>query len=232
MMTYVGLLYQDLIQAGQLTSDRMLPPILPIVLYNGDRKWTAATNIYDMIQVVPGGLSRYHPNMQYLLLAENEYTDSELQGLNNLVAAMFRLENSQSPASCLVVVRRLLQWLADPKQASLRRAFTVWFSRVLFPIHFDGETQPVLEELKEVESMLAERVKEWNRESMERGIQQGIQQGMQLATRQVLLRQLEKRFSALPTDIKAKLDGASDEQLLQWSELILTAKTLGEIFGH
>ena len=84
--------------------------------------------------------------------------------------------------------------------------------------------------------MLAERVKEWNRESMERGIQQGIQlgvqQAMQLATRQVLLRQLEKRFSALPTDIKAKLDGASEEQLLQWTELILTAKTLGEIFGH
>lgn len=232
MMTYVGLLYQDLIQSGQLPSSRLLPPILPIVLYNGDRKWTAATNISDMIQIVPGGLGRYRPTMQYLLLAEGEYADSELEGVNNLVAALFRLENSRSPAALLEVVRHLLEWLAVPKQASLRRAFTVWFSRVLFPVHFDEENQPVLEELKEVESMLADRVKEWNKESMERGMQQGMQKGMQQGTRQVLLRLLEKRFTPLPPDIKMKLDHASEQQLLQWSEHILTAKNLGDIFGH
>jgi hypothetical protein len=43
MLTYVGLLYQDLIQSGQLNRDKMLPPILPVVLYNGDGQWTSAT---------------------------------------------------------------------------------------------------------------------------------------------------------------------------------------------
>ena len=35
MMVYVGLLYQDLIKRGEVLDDGRLPPILPIVLYNG-----------------------------------------------------------------------------------------------------------------------------------------------------------------------------------------------------
>ena len=34
MLTYVGLLYQDLIKSKQLPDGEKLPPVLPIVLYN------------------------------------------------------------------------------------------------------------------------------------------------------------------------------------------------------
>lgn len=34
---YLGLLYQNLLKAGQLTSQGKLPPVLPQVLYNGER---------------------------------------------------------------------------------------------------------------------------------------------------------------------------------------------------
>ena len=103
-----------------------------------------------------------------------------------VVAALFRLENSHNPERLLEVVTNLLEWLAGPEQDSLRRAFTVWFSRVLFPVRFDADSQPVIEELDEVTNMIAERVKEWNRESMERGIQKGMQKGaVQLLTCQL-----------------------------------------------
>jgi predicted transposase YdaD len=35
IQTYIGLLYQDLIRAEDLTEAHRLPPVLPIVLYNG-----------------------------------------------------------------------------------------------------------------------------------------------------------------------------------------------------
>jgi len=54
IMTYVGLLYQDLIRRGDVLKDRKLPPVLPIVLYNGDAKWTAATDIAALIPKAPG----------------------------------------------------------------------------------------------------------------------------------------------------------------------------------
>ncbi len=172
IMTYVGLLYQDLISSKQLPKDsngvKRLPPVLPLVLYNGDPAWTAATNISDLVQRIPGGLSKYCPNLQYLLLSEREYKDADLEPLKNLVAALFRLENSHSPERLLEVVTNLLEWLSDPEQDSLRRAFTVWFGRVLFPSRFDATTQPAIENLMEVKNMLSERVKEWNKESMEK----------------------------------------------------------------
>ncbi len=232
MMTYVGLLYQDLIQSGQLSNDKLLPPILPIVLYNGENKWTAATNIKSIIQEIPGGLNKYHPKMEYLLLAEREYSDNTLNGINNLVAALFRLENSHTPDNLLEIVRNLLEWLATPEQTSLRRAFTVWFSRVLFPAHFDKDNQPVLEELSEVENMLAERVKEWNKESRERGLQQGLQQGMQQGALQMLKRQLSVKFGTIPENVTTQLNNTDEETILKWSERILTANSLSDIFGH
>src|SRR5438094_776836 len=40
-MTYKGLLYEGLIRSQQLTSTRLLPPVVPIVIYNGRERWTA-----------------------------------------------------------------------------------------------------------------------------------------------------------------------------------------------
>ncbi|MDH4319216.1 MAG: Rpn family recombination-promoting nuclease/putative transposase [Desulfobulbaceae bacterium] len=104
IMTYVGLLYQDLIRTNQLTSDKMLPPVLPIVLYNGDPAWTFATDISELIREIPGGLSKYRHSLHYLLLAERDYGGDELKELNNLVAALFRMENSHNPKDFLEVV--------------------------------------------------------------------------------------------------------------------------------
>lgn len=36
VMVYLGLLYQDLIRHGDTLADGRLPPVLPIVLYNGE----------------------------------------------------------------------------------------------------------------------------------------------------------------------------------------------------
>ena len=221
-------MYQDLIQSRKPDHKTKLPPIIPIVLYNGDHQWTAATDISQLIQEIPGGLSRYRPSLQYLLLSEQTFNDQDLANLNNLVAALFRLENSRTPQHLYDVVVLLLAWLSEPEQSSLRRAFTVWFGRVLFPAHMESSTQPILEELTEVKNMLAERVKEWNRESLERGLQQGMQQG----ALQVLTRLLEKKFGPLSQNFIARLDQADDEQIFLWSERILTAEKINDIFDN
>jgi len=133
IMIYLGLLYQDIIRAGQLSSSAKLPPVLPVVLYNGNARWDAATEIEDLVEHIPGGLSKYRPRLRYLLLDEKTYQESELAPLRNMVAALFRLENSRTPGDIVRVLSNLIEWLASPDQTSLRRAFTVWCGRVLFP---------------------------------------------------------------------------------------------------
>ena len=57
VLTYVGLLYQALIKNGKI-ENHQLPPILPIVLYNGERRWNAPCSIQDGIVQPGNGLQR------------------------------------------------------------------------------------------------------------------------------------------------------------------------------
>ena len=141
-----------------------------------------------------------------------------------MVWALFRLENSHNPELLLEVLTKLLAWLGSESQDSLRRAFTVWFSRILFPSRFEAENLPVMENLYEVKTMLAERMEEWKENYR--------QEGRQAGAAQLLMCMLEMKFGKLSVDIKAKLNQADEGQIFLWSERILTAETLGEMFGH
>ena len=52
ILSYTGLLYQDLIRGQSLHQDR-LPPVLPIVLYNGEPRWKAAVELSALIHPAP-----------------------------------------------------------------------------------------------------------------------------------------------------------------------------------
>jgi hypothetical protein len=116
VMTYVGLLYQDLIRAKDILPGKKLPPVLPIVLYNGDAKWTAATDVAALIPRVPGLVSKYLPKLEYLLIDESQYNEAELSKLHNLVAAVIRFEYPVN------VSRRVLL----PHLRAMTRAFIAW----------------------------------------------------------------------------------------------------------
>ena len=96
--TYSNLLYEGLIRSHQLAPAGLLPPVVPIVLYNGRSRWTAPRDLAELLADVPGGLAIYRPRWPYLLIDESRYSERRLARMQNLVAALFRLENSRSPA--------------------------------------------------------------------------------------------------------------------------------------
>jgi hypothetical protein len=165
LLTYVGLLYQDLAAAGEIPAGSPLPPVLPIVLYNGEQAWWAKTSLEELIAPnLPEPLLRWQPQMRYLLLDEQRLADTALVGQRNVAAALFRLENSREPADIERVLGSLVEWLTAPAQASLRRAFVVWLKRVLLPARVPGAEMPEVTDLQEMHAMLAERVKTWTEE--------------------------------------------------------------------
>lgn len=52
-LEYTALLYQELGRRGELGEPGRWPPVLPVVLYNGDARWTAALGIHDLIAPSP-----------------------------------------------------------------------------------------------------------------------------------------------------------------------------------
>ena len=186
LLVYVGLLYQDLIRTRSLTASGKLPPVVPVVLYNGERPWTAATELSGLVEESPAGLSRHHPQFRYALIEERRYTTQELAPLQNLAAALFRLEKSQTPAAVEEVVGSLVQWLKGSEPSSLRRAFAAWLRRVFLPGRLPGVALPDVQDLSEVQDVLAKRVIEWTEQWKAEGLQQGRQEGRQLGLEQGL----------------------------------------------
>lgn len=232
MMSYVGLLYQDLIKARQVLPQRKLPPVLPIVLYNGDAPWTAATNIAELIPKVPGLVSQFLPHMQYLLIAENQYTEAGLAPMQNLVAAMMRLQRPHSEAAVLELIDLLQSWLADNPE--LTRIFAIWIRTVLLRQSKNDLALPKVQDLKELKMTLATRFEEWaqqhRQEGLEKGLEKGIAKGRMEGEARLLQRLLVARFGPLSQEVLAALNTASTAQLEAWTDRFLSARTLAEVF--
>jgi predicted transposase YdaD len=235
VMTYVGLLYQDIIRQKLVLPLGKLPPVFAAILYNGLGRWGAADDVADLIATVPGGLDRYRPHLRYCLLDAGRLAESPLESSRNLVAALFQLERSREPADFERVLVFLGEWLKEPEHAELQRAFAVWVSHVLLPARMPGVDVPNLANLQEVKSMLTEIdwTREWRQKGYEEGREQGLEQGREQgleqgreqglekarredleALRRALLRRLTLRFGPVPDSVRERLDTMSSMEEL------------------
>src|SRR2546430_5701114 len=210
VLVYIGLLYQALIRAGQLPPSGKLPPVVPIVLYNGRGRWTAPLSVEGVIEPLPRSLVPHGPRLRYVLLDEGQYTERQLAPLRNLVAALCRLENSREPQDVQRVLGVLIDWLRAPEDDSLRRAFTVWLRRVLLPARLPGVEIPEVHNLVEMHTMLAERVVEWT----QRWKEEGLQQGQVQEARAMVLEAVAAHFGEMPHDIEATVQRVEDRETL------------------
>ena len=228
MMVYVGLLYQDLIRRGEMLVNKHLPPVLPIVLYNGDGKWTAATDMAQLVPKVPGLVSEYLPQLKYLVIDENNYSEVELSQLKNLVAAVIRFEHPVNDAALIHLIEQLNDWLDG--QPELKRTFAIWIRAVLLRQSKNTLVLPKINDLKELKMTLAERFDEWAKAYEQKGIEKGMEKGMEKGESLVLQRLLVKRFGTLPNTLLTRIAAADRAQLELWCDRVLDAATLDDVF--
>ncbi len=225
VMTYEGLLYQDLIRKLRLLTGDPLPIVLPIVLYNGHARWKSPTNVAMLVPQVPAELEAFRPSVEYLLLDEGAFPAQELGTLPSPVARLFRLEHA-GPEELLVEVRRLRQSLAGPEHQELRRAFVICILAILRR-RLEGIRLPETEELEEIENMIAEKAPTWT----EMWEQQGIEKGRQEGESTLLLLLLERRFGPLDEHTRQRVEAAGTEQLLEWGKRFVDATSLQAVFA-
>ena len=129
LLTYTGLLYQDLFRRAEVSPDGKLPPVLPVVFYNGRRaRWTAPLDVTDTLSSVAEALARYQPSLRYFLLDVGRYGADDLPR-GNLVSALILLENSRTPGELERALDRLVAWVRGPGERELKRTFGGGFGR-------------------------------------------------------------------------------------------------------
>ncbi|MBN2736248.1 MAG: Rpn family recombination-promoting nuclease/putative transposase [Spirochaetales bacterium] len=221
-LRYICEFYQSLISAKSV---KKLPAVFPLLLYNGDAKWTAPVNINELIDSSIS--SKYIPNFQYYKIAENEFSKELLESIQNVVSALFYVENTD-PKKVISALENLRKYLKkEPKP--ILRLFTKWLNHYLKyhdVISPDNLVELIIED-KEIKPMLETAMKRHDEEQQQIGIQRGELQDKQT----ILIRLMDKKFGLTSVEkttiLKCKnrdlLDNALEEILFaETKEIVLT----------
>jgi len=236
MLVYAGLLWQQLVREKRLLPDGKLPPILPVVLYNGDPRWKAPRALQDLIGLPDDSpLWQWQPDMRYHLIDEGAFTQGDLERREGLPALLFRLENSPNLTQLVGLADEVMAWFAShPAFTAARKVLVQLLGAAMAP-YAPGIRVP--DELLEVRNMLATRMEKWIEESKQQGRlegeQLGEQRGRQSGKAALLLRLLERRFGVLPDWARDRVLAADTDMMEEWGLRVLDAASLDEVFaGH
>ena len=219
LLTYIGLLLEEIIHKEKLKPGDRLPAVLPLVLYNGERRWRAPLRLESLFVPVPAPLRRHLPRLTYRLLDERrlDLNRSELE--ENPTATLFQIETAQN-AEALTALSRRLGDLLPPGNPVLRRTVFTWFSSVvrrrfpdvIIPEGMSPEEAPMLED------------------ALVEYFEMARQEGRQQARQEVLLRQMTLRFGRLPEKVRQEVEQiTSDKKLERLERKVLSAKSLKEM---
>ncbi len=245
VLAYIMLLYEDLIRKKLLTKSGELPPVVPIVLYNGTRRWTAPLQLAELVESLPG-FERHLPRFEYLVIDEGHLPREKLEPLDSPVAGVFQLEQSSGLEEIRRIVDTLMEILDDPELRELRRDMTTWIRRAILPARLPDAEIPELQDLQEAKIMLAERAATWPKQWMAEGYRKGQKKGREEGRkkgreegrisgllegqRMALGEQANRKFGALEPRHTESIAQASADQLRRWLENILTAASADELF--
>lgn len=74
-------------------------------------------------------------------------------------------------------------------------------------------------------------LKRLDAEAYAKGFEQGLQEARLEGARRLLLRQLRRRFGALPMEIEERVAAGSAEQVEGWADVVVYSDTLDAVFG-
>jgi hypothetical protein len=231
LLTYVGLLLEEIIRRDKLRPGDRLPAVLPLVLHSGRGRWRAPIRLETHFAPVPQPLRRYLPRLTYLVLDERRLDLDRPELAHNPTAAFFQVETNEAGEALPDLYRRLRNRL-PPGDSELRRAVDAWFTGVIqrrVPEAIIPEGVNF-----EVPSMLEENLIRWSetirKEALKEGRQEGRREGEILSLQKMLLQQMSLRFGRLPASVRRQIERISSLQTLRkLGRKVLRAKTLEDM---
>ena len=203
MMEYTGAIWERL-EPDDLGAGGEYPFVLPVVIYNGGRPWTAATDVGDLLAPVPKELLGYRPRHRYLLI-EIQTEDPEQLPPDNVLAMIAKFEQvvTERHGEAGRELRRNLRREGEPKVTTLLDRARQW-----------GE----------------ERDQQWLQKGLEKGIKEERRASLQ-RERELVHRMVARRFGpGTAEQLVPLLDRLSDpESIVAIADAVIECET-GEEF--
>ncbi len=233
------------------TAPKHLPPVLPIVIYSGEKPWNAALNVRNLLDPhTPKSLHRFCPETHYLLLDQGaiirhpHYSSS----LQNCVQALFELEQVNSEAELKAKGLAFLEVLKREADQQLKQDFALWFKHSFLlrksrSLGLQWEEEYLqTDDFYGVYDMLADKVDRWNQALIdqgrhegrqagrEEGREEGVEIGLHQGKKELLQKLMVLKFGEIPAWAHARLETARLDELEHWAESILTVGHVDDLF--
>ena len=191
-LRYICEFYQSFITDKKV---KKLPAVFPLLLYNGEARWTAPQNINELIETSIS--SKYIPNFKYYKIAENEFSKEFLEHIHNAVSAIFYLENSDHE-TIIENIDKLRDYIKNEPNHVID-LFSNWLGHYIkyHDLIAPEDLSKLIKEGKEIKPMLESSMKRFNEELK--------QQGMLENKHTVLIRQMNKKFGLSSVEKRAIL---------------------------
>lgn len=212
ILHYITNLYIYLLENNKKLD--MLPAVFPILLYNGDKKWTSPDNISQLIENNLS-LEEFGINFKYFKIVENEFSKDFLLKAGNIVSTLFLTETSFD----IELIKNAFEELFDKENDKQAMSiFFNWYEQLSNNSKLDSnqfnEIAKVYSEKNEVKSMLVtalQKQKEsFREEGRAEGRLEGKLEGELNKSRVYSLKMLEKKFKSIPSDIKENIEKCTD----------------------
>ena len=232
MDAYVALLRQEM--AADLPAAAGLPPVLPVLVYTGDRPWQPA-GLRQLTAPAPAGLQRWQPDLEMLPLDAATLTAEDAE--TNPMAALLCLQRCRRQAELPGLSEALfgglrregLRLVAERLSDAVMRMSVARFGGDETGAEHTEELRRALQYMEEP-TMLAERMTQWRQEALDEGRRQGVSEGV--SHERTLLRRLAaRRFGVAAGDALAGLLANVEdvERLAEVGDLVVDCASAEEL---
>jgi len=132
MLHYSASFYHQRLKEKIFTPGQKLPAVFPLVLYNGERRWTPPHNMLEMLQPVPAFIRPFQPSQQYQLVDVKNHGLRLSSADDNLLQLVFNVENALTAEDMQRVAVHLAKVISHhPDKERMDKALVRWFKRFL-----------------------------------------------------------------------------------------------------
>ena len=150
----------------------MWPVVFPLVIYNGQDRWTATSSVAEMYGPIAPNLQRYLLQQHYFLvdIGHNDYAG--YHDKDNITGLFFNMERTKTVEELKVAYDDMERRIRGPEYASLREILRQWLVVAILP-RFGAQEDELarLTTFEEAGTMLEQTIEKWKTEWIQQGMQ-------------------------------------------------------------
>jgi hypothetical protein len=204
-----------------------------LVLYNGERRWKAATTTSELIALSSdSALWPWQPQVRYHLLDMGAFPKNELARRSSLVALLFRFEQQYSPEGLKELLGEVIGWFRRHQgHERLQGLFTELIREALARRGVKLSGSGNLLEAKTMKTMFLAHFDAWKEQWLAKGKAEGLAEGEAKGKAEALICLLAERFGAVAPSRQKRIRGAKLVTLERWFKRAIVAPDLPSVFN-